>query len=378
MLFAVRAGQGFTDEVVTFVGRLLTLSRKQASELVVQAGGRVESELVPDTTLVVLGADASPGVAGVDAETERRLRRAAERAQQTGVTLEVVPEDVFCERVGGVTPTTLRSQFYGCASIRAMYPAVRDEHLRDFEKWGLLRAVVRTPGETWYGFADVAVIKQAHEDLARGAGVKTVIRNFVAARSGQLPLDFRPRTESSSRVVRLAARASRSTVEHAPGPRTSATEDLDAAETLFGEASGMDTADSSVRAQAMALYRRALALAPHLVPAVVNLANLHYADEHLPEAQALYLHAALTDPDCFEAHFNLGNLLHDMGRFGEAESCYREAVRIDPRYAEAHFYLAVTLEKQNRSQEARPHWRRYQELAPDGEWVALAREFTDS
>jgi tetratricopeptide (TPR) repeat protein len=153
--------------------------------------------------------------------------------------------------------------------------------------------------------------------------------------------------------------------------------DFEAAGRLFAEGSALDTGEVSSRAAAMAAYRRALLLAPHLVPAIVNLGNLHYAEDHFPEAQALYLEAALTDPDCFEAHFNLGNLLHDLGRFSEAEGAYREALRVDPACADAHFYLAVTLEKLRRSAEARPHWKRYQELAPDGEWVELAREFTE-
>jgi hypothetical protein len=29
------------------------------------------------------------------------------------------------------------------------------------------------------------------------------------------------------------------------------------------------------------------------------------------------------------------------------------------------------------SPEARPHWHAYQELAPHGEWVELAREFSE-
>jgi len=36
----------------------------------------------------------------------------------------------------------------------------------------------------------------------------------------------------------------------------------------------------------------------------------------------------------------------------------------------------VTLEKDGQSQEARRHWRAYQLLAPQGEWVTLAREFS--
>jgi hypothetical protein len=38
----------------------------------------------------------------------------------------------------------------------------------------------------------------------------------------------------------------------------------------------------------------------------------------------------------------------------------------------------VTLEKLGRSSEARPHWRQYRELAPEGEFVTLAKEFSES
>jgi len=47
-------------------------------------------------------------------------------------------------------------------------------------------------------------------------------------------------------------------------------------------------------------------------------------------------------------------------------------------YADAHFYLAVTFEKMGLSQEAKPHWRAYQDFAPNGEWVELAKEFSES
>ena len=50
---------------------------------------------------------------------------------------------------------------------------------------------------------------------------------------------------------------------------------------------------------------------------------------------------------------------------------------LNPGNADAHFYLAVTLEKTGHSLEAKPHWKTYQELAPDGEWVELAREFSE-
>jgi tetratricopeptide (TPR) repeat protein len=128
---------------------------------------------------------------------------------------------------------------------------------------------------------------------------------------------------------------------------------------------------------AAAAYRKALVVDPTLVPAIVNLANIHYARDELIEAQALYERAIGLDRHCFEAHFNVGNINHDLGRYDDALHCYRNAVALNPGYADAHFYLAVTLEKTGNSTEAKPHWKAYQELAPNGEWVELAREFSE-
>ena len=71
------------------------------------------------------------------------------------------------------------------------------------------------------------------------------------------------------------------------------------------------------------------------------------------------------------------NVLHDSGRFEAAARCYRGALTVDPAYADAHFYLAVTLEKLGQSADAKPHWVAYRRLAPSGEWVELAREFSE-
>ena len=73
----------------------------------------------------------------------------------------------------------------------------------------------------------------------------------------------------------------------------------------------------------------------------------------------------------------LGRRSAYLGRYREAQGCYRDALKLNPAYADAHFYLAVTLEKNGQSQEARTHWRAYQQLAPNGEWLELAREFSD-
>src|SRR5262245_17187014 len=150
-----RGASVFDGEVVTFAGRLLTVSRKRAAEVVARLGGIVEPDLTARTTLVVVGAETA-AVPETEAErrpeqeTDRKLRRATERAQQPGAPIRIVNEETFCDRAGLLTPSALKAQYYSSASIRGMYPSIHEEHLRYLEKWALLRAVVRTPGDTWY------------------------------------------------------------------------------------------------------------------------------------------------------------------------------------------------------------------------------------
>jgi len=144
---------------------------------------------------------------------------------------------------------------------------------------------------------------------------------------------------------------------------------------FFLEGAEFDDGDDPDLDAASTSYRKALLFDPVLVPALVNLANIHYERDHLVEAEAIYERAIRLDPECFEAYFNLGNIHHDLTRYAEAVTSYRDALAINAEYPEAHFYLAVTLEKLGRSAEAKPHWKAYCELAPDGEFVKLAQEF---
>ena len=272
--------------------------------------------------------------------------------------------------------------------IRHLYPRISDNHLRYLEKWGLIRpASARDePGEL--SFADIVTIKQLSAELERAVPLKQALRSLMAEHQGQLELDFHASGSAPAKVVALPARPQpgsredRRAVDRAvPVVSGSAFPFSDPQAALaakyFIEGSRLDDGDENRMEEAAAAYRKALVVDPDLVPAIVNLANIHYAHDELIEAQALYERAIGLDQDCFEAHFNLGNIHHDLGRYEDALICYRDAVALNPGYADAHFYLAVTLEKTGHSPEAKPHWKTYQELAPDGEWVELAREFSE-
>ena len=253
------------------------------------------------------------------------------------------------------------------------YPNTREDQLRYLVKIGVLGPVVRTNTDILFRFQDLAVIRQLNEALSQKMPFRSFVRSLVLSHQGQLELDFRL-DESPAKIISLRPAARKPAPAHAAAL---AEQNRIKAEEFFLAASALDTGDPATVDEAAANYRRALEVDPYLTPALINLANIHYSRSELVEAQALYERSIGLESDFFEAHFNLGNIYHDLARFPEAQACYREALRLNPFYADAHFYLAVTFEKMGRSDEARPHWRAYQELAPDGEWVELAREFSE-
>jgi tetratricopeptide (TPR) repeat protein len=272
----------------------------------------------------------------------------------------------------------LRRQFYGARDIRSLYPRVTDNHLRYLEKWGLIRQAAHTTTERFYSFTDVSTVRQLATELERSVPLKHALRALLAEHQGQLQLDFRSSVSAPAKVVALPARPpQRAPADRPESPLPFAEPQAALAAKYFLEGSRLDDGNARQLEDAADAYRRALVIDPDLVPAIVNLANIHYAQDELIEAQALYERAISLEPDCFEAHFNLGNIHHDLGRYDEALACYRDAVTLNGKYADAHFYLAVTLEKMGHSLEAKPHWKAYLELAPDGEWIELAREFSE-
>jgi tetratricopeptide (TPR) repeat protein len=275
---------------------------------------------------------------------------------------------------------------YGLREIRSLYPRVSEKHLRYLEKWGLVRTADAPHGGREYTFTDLLTIRQVSAELERGTPLRLILRALLAEREGQLQLDFvaghaAPDTPRAKVVSLEAHKPARNTLPASlpdgVTPYGVSEPQAALAAKYFVEGSRLDDGDEHTMEEAAAAYRKALVIDPDLVPALVNLANIHYGRDDLIEAQALYERAIGLDPNCFEAHFNAGNIQHDLGRFDHALACYRDAVALNPGYADAHFYLAVTLEKTGRSSEAKPHWKAYQELAPDGEWTELASEFLE-
>jgi tetratricopeptide (TPR) repeat protein len=373
-------------QLVVFTGKLSSLGRKQARALVTRLGGVTADDVNAKTTMLVIGAEGfgpAPNPdeeAGAAREKSNKLKRAEElNAHAAGAQpIRILTEEEFCRLAGVATPDTLKRQYHALRDVLARYRGLREDHLRYLVKCGVLRPVLRTNADTFFAFPDLATIKQAHDGLVQGLSFRSVVRALIAARQGQLEFDFRL-DAAPAKIITLrrpeTPRIQAAAKSVADG--NAAMRDIALAEEYFRAASALDEGDDSTQEEAAVAYRKALELDPYLVAALINLANIHYSRDELAEAQALYERAIGLESDFFEAHFNLGNIYHDLGRYPEAQACYGEALRLNPFYADAHFYLAVTFEKMGLSQEARPHWRSYQQLAPQGEWVELAREFSE-
>jgi tetratricopeptide (TPR) repeat protein len=369
-----------------FSGKLSSLGRKDASALVSALGGATAEDVNAKTTMVVIGAEglrlaagepAGAGDSGDEVEVRSvKLKKAEELNTGHGAGIRILSEDEFCRLAGVPSPETLKRQYHATRDLLVRYRALRDDHVRYLVKCGLIRPVMRTNADTFFAFTDLAVIKQANDELERGMSFRSVVRTLTAARHGQLAFDFRL-DAAPAKIIALRKKAAADPAPRPAGQAAAQARDVALAERHFLEGSELDDGDETNLEAAAAAYRKALELDPYLVAAVINLANIHYSRDELVEAQALYERAIGLESDFFEAHFNLGNIYHDLDRFPEAQACYREALRLNPLYADAHFYLAVTFEKMGLSQDARPHWRSYQQLAPQGEWVELAREFSE-
>ena len=87
--------------------------------------------------------------------------------------------------------------------------------------------------------------------------------------------------------------------------------------------------------EAEGAYGRALALKPEYAAARYNLGNVDWKRGNLQAAAESYRQVLADNPLHVEAHCNLGSILHDQGNFDEALRCYERALEIEPGSAYA-------------------------------------------
>jgi tetratricopeptide (TPR) repeat protein len=109
--------------------------------------------------------------------------------------------------------------------------------------------------------------------------------------------------------------------------------------------------------EAIAHYRRAIALEPGYAPAYNNLGRALREENRAGEAADSYQHALDLQPDFATADYNFANLLLDEGKPAAAVEHFESAIRKEPPSADVHNNFGIALASLGRTDEALREFR---------------------
>ena len=362
---------------VVFAGRLASMTRSEAAELVVAQGGACTQTPSRRTRYVVVGQDrADPDRPSRELERARRLR-------QEGHPVEILAESEFFSRcVVGDDDTP---QLYTTAQL-ARVLGVSGSRVRFWANTGLLKPVRAIHRLSYFSFGQVALARRLNELFEAGLPprkIRETLRRLkdwcddvgcsidrlsfevdganVQIRSengelmepgGQLLFDFCGDDAQDAEVI-----------VHSP---------FRGAADMLQRA--LDYEDSGRLEEAERIYRELLHKIGPEPEFCFNLGNILYGLGAMGEAIERFSQAVEFDPDYAEAWNNLGNVYAEIGRATDAIRAYEAALQVAPDYADAHFNLADTLYHEGRTHEAVLHWRAYLKVDPSSEWAERARD----
>jgi tetratricopeptide (TPR) repeat protein len=120
--------------------------------------------------------------------------------------------------------------------------------------------------------------------------------------------------------------------------------------------------ESNDPALAEAAYRQALALAPDLAEAYLNLGAMWSEAGRFAALAALSEQAVAHCPDSPLIHFNRGVALDHLERLPEAMASYERSLALDPALADAHYNLGRLREQIGDKRGALRHFSAYRRL----------------
>jgi tetratricopeptide (TPR) repeat protein len=383
-------------KVVTFVGKLASMSRRDAAQLVREHGGATAEKPGPGVQVVVVGEQdlPLPGGAAQEEPFDAPTLAALERGD-----LEVVAESRFWQQLGLVEAQHEVHRLYTPAELAELL-SVPLAVIRRWHRRGLIvpiREVRRLP---YFNFEEVATARRLAELLAAGVSPRAIERQ-LAALAGYLPRVQRPLAQLSVIVQgkEILLRQGDGLLEVGGQFRF----DFDAAEVPAASTSPVESpvpsaisladhrlsvplssADLTRAAAeleeagqleaAVEMCRAALAAGGPNAELCFQTAELLYRLGDLTAARERYFMAIEIDENYVEARANLGCVLAETGQHELAAAAFEGALRYHAGYADVHYHLARTLDELQRADEAAVHWQAFLDLSPDSPWAAEAHE----
>ncbi len=382
---------------VVFVGKLASMARRDAAQLLRQHGAVVVDRPDPSVHLAVVGEDDLPAFDSAELDV---WFDAQTRAAIDSNAIEILSETVLWQRLGLVDREQDIQRLYTPAMLADLL-GVSVAVVRRWHRRGLIhpaREVRRLP---YFDFQEVATARRLAELLAAGASPAAIERKLaelarylphvdrplaqlsiiVQGRDillregdgliepgGQLRFDFEAvpsmlDTESESEGSARGTSAAVS-LPFPPESPPSRNDMLDAAAELE-EGDHLEAAADIYRAAMVAEGPR-----PELC---FLLAELLYRMNDPCGARERYYMAIELDEDYVEARANLGCVLAEQGHRDLAVAAFEGALRYHPDYADAHYHLARTLDELDRRADAEVHWHAFLDHSPDSPWAEQAR-----
>jgi tetratricopeptide (TPR) repeat protein len=356
---------------VAFTGRLASMTRDEAAELVAAHGGEIAPSVTRRTTHLVVGREGWP------LERDGRLTRKLETArslEREGHAIAIVPEEEFLEQLGLGDRQDGIQRLYTTAQLSRML-SVSGASLRAWVRSGLIRPERVVHRLCYFAFRQVASARMLRELMRGGATTADIRRSLEQLapflRDTDEPLKQLALLEGTRGIVaeldggQLVAPGGQLYFDFSRGktqaPVVIAREPSTVADWFDRALAHEDAGRFDAAADC---YRQALLLDGPEPELCFNLGNVLYALGRKAPAAERFRQAIELERDYIEAWNNLANTLGDLGEREEAIAAYRRALTIEPGYADAHYNLADTLAQMGRMAEARRHWQTYLELDP--------------
>jgi len=340
----------FKGKSVVFTGKLSSLPRVNAQDIVRDLGGSTPRTVNRNLDYLVVGEEGYLQAI----EKSHKLTK-AEEINQAEQQIQIIPESTFLKMVGIKSREELKKSLYPGRTVTRKFGLNRAQ-LRYLERWGVIRSSHRTNVDTYYDFRDLLIIRRVSQSLEKGARLSHITKALHEELVGG-QLFFRFEKTGLRQVVTLDFRKIKTGT----------------ADQWFEQGYELEQNPNEID-QAIEAYTRALDIDPNYTDAIINLGNLLYEKGNTDQARQLYEKALEIDRKCCQAHLNLGNIYDDLQDYGNALKHFKRALEINSDYADVRFNMAIVYEKLGLGNNARRQWKEYLKIDPHSEWADLVRK----
>lgn len=362
---------------VSFTGRLASMTRREAIELVAAHGGRFSEVPRRETTYLVVGEDGWPLQS--DGRLTRKLSKAKD-LEQEGSKIAVVGEELFLHILELEDRREDIHRLYTTGQLGRILQ-LPGTSIRAWVRAGLIEPALTVHRLAYFDFRQIAGAKALCDLIRSGVALPRIRKSLLQLRSLRIAGDQALlQLALIERDGKLLARLQGGGLVEPSGQRLFdfASAGCPEAVTLAREIGpaewfdrALDLEEAGLLEEAGRAYEAVHGIGP-MPEACFNHGNVLYALQKKEDACAKFRQALGLDPEYVEAWNNLANVLAELGRTDEAVAAYERALVIEPLYADAHYNLAETLYQAGAPESAAPHWRAYLKQDPRSAWAREA------